>query len=342
MLRKMGYFSASTLAATAFPMEIAGAFEVSPEGDFGISGGSNAGCLRTIFKMGHCAPSVMNTLIGNGGEKYEETIKLVAGLPGGIGNYGAECGGVTSAVMYLGREMGYEETEGNIPKLIVAGREYLKRFKSFNGSIYCRDIQTPDGGIKPCMQAMCCAKKIVSGLDLPFDSSIGDGAREAYALALKNFQRQAFHCSHSVLTDLGDIVPVDDDLLKMSWGFVGGTLLSGNTCGALTAGVLAIGSKVGEIEDSYLRVMNMMAKMMTGGDAMADDVNKFNRAINVGNRLMSWFEEEYKSTTCADVASVDFANRESVGNYINSGGVSRCRNVAKSVAKKVREILVEG
>ena len=84
----------------------------------------------------------------------------------------------------------------------------------------------------------------------------------------------------------------------------------------------------------------MMVKMMTGGDAMADDVNKFNRAINVGNGLMTWFDKEFNGTTCSDVAHVDFADGKSVNNYIRTGGVSRCREVAKSVARKVREIII--
>ncbi len=81
----------------------------------------------------------------------------------------------------------------------------------------------------------------------------------------------------------------------MTYPFVGGFALSGGTCAAASAGVLAIGLATGSIEKSYARVMAMMARMFVGGDAMmmADHVNNFNPAINRGEALMEWFERAY-------------------------------------------------
>ena len=116
-------------------------------------------------------------------------------------------------------------------------------------------------------------------------------------------------------------------------------MLSGETCSALTAGVLAVGAKIGEIEDSYIRVMSMMLKMMTGGDAMADDVNKFNRAINAGNRLAVWFEERFGSTRCGDIIKTDFSSINSVNRYLSSNGMESCRKIVGEVAKRVKKDL---
>ena len=70
----------------------------------------------------------------------------------------------------------------------------------------------------------------------------------------------------------------------------------GGTCGAFIAGVMAIGLEAGEIEDSRLRVIRLLAIMTVGGDAFGDHLNKFNPSMNRGNRLATWFASEFGST----------------------------------------------
>ena len=65
------------------------------------------------------------------------------------------------------------------------------------------------------------------------------------------------------------------------------------TCSALTAGVMALGLALGEIENSHVRVARMLATMAMGGDGMVDGVNKFNRVMNLGHELSEWFEGEF-------------------------------------------------
>jgi hypothetical protein len=107
----------------------------------------------------------------------------------------------------------------------------------------------------------------------------------------------------------------------------------------LTAGVMAIGLRIGEIENSYLRVARMLAIMVSGGYAFSDNLNKFNRSINAGHRLSKWFRKEFGSTQCQAVTQCDFSCQEGVGKYIASDGISRCRNIAKMVAEQVQTIL---
>ena len=64
--------------------------------------------------------------------------------------------------------------------------------------------------------------------------------------------------------------------------FIGGTVLTGMTYSALTAGVMALGAALGEVERSRLRVLRMIDKMAARGDAFADDVNRFNRSAVSG------------------------------------------------------------
>ena len=120
---------------------------------------------------------------------------------------------------------------------------------------------------------------------------------------------------------------------------MGGTLFKGLTCSAFTAGVMAIGTKIGEIENNYLRVTRMLALMVSGGDAFLDGVNKFNRAINTGHRLSKWFRNEFGSTQCQAITQCDFSCQAGVGKYIDGDGVTRCRRITKMVAEQVQKIL---
>jgi hypothetical protein len=147
-----------------------------------------------------------------------------------------------------------------------------------------------------------------------------------------------FHCAHTVFHHLGDTLPVNQELLDATSAFLGGTLFKGLTCGAYTAGVMAIGLKIGEIENSYLRVTRMLALMISGGNAFTDEVNKFNRALNTAHRLSKWFRKEFGSTQCQAITQCDFSCKAGVRKYIDSDGVTRCRGIAKMVAKQVQNI----
>jgi len=63
----------------------------------------------------------------------------------------------------------------------------------------------------------------------------------------------------------------------------------GKTCSAFTAGVMAVGPKTGEIENSIPRVVWMLAIMTFGGNAFDEKINKLNRSMNRGYKLSRWF-----------------------------------------------------
>jgi hypothetical protein len=85
--------------------------------------------------------------------------------------------------------------------------------------------------------------------------------------------------------------------------------------------------------------MVMMGKMMANKDALADDVNKFNRAINAGNRLAVRFEERFGSTRCADIAKTDFSDYDGVKRYVSSNRIESCKEIVRETAKETRKIL---
>ncbi len=58
--------------------------------------------FSNLLRMGHCAPTVMQTLLDVSATEEEWLVRLSAGMPGGIGNTGFECGAVTSPLVMLG------------------------------------------------------------------------------------------------------------------------------------------------------------------------------------------------------------------------------------------------
>lgn len=149
-----------------------------------------------------------------------------------------------------------------------------------------------------------------------------------------------FHCSHTVLKHLGETIPVTQELLDGTSGFIGGTVFKGLTCSAFTAGLMAIGLKLGELENSYLRVIRMLATMIVGGNALADHMNKTNRLMNIGNRMSKWFTKEFGSTLCHEITQCDFSSLGNVHRYIEKGSLNTCKIIAEKVAKQAERIIV--
>jgi hypothetical protein len=169
--------------------------------------------------------------------------------------------------------------------------------------------------------------------------AISGESREAFLLLYSHLSANGFHCAHAVLKHLGDTIPVTQELLDGTSGFIGGTVFKGLTCSAFTAGLMAVGLKLGEIEDSYLRVIRMLATMIVGGNALADHMNKFNRLMNIGNRMSKWFTKEFGSTLCREITQCDFSSLGNVHLYIEKGSVTTCKIIAEKVATQAEKII---
>jgi hypothetical protein len=102
---------------------------------------------------------------------------------------------------------------------------------------------------------------------------------------------------------------------------------------------MVVGLKLGEIKDSYFRVIRMLTIMMIGGNAFADHLNKFNRLMNIGHRMSKWFREEFGSTLCCEVTQCEFSSLGNVQCYIEKGSVTTCKIIAEKVAKQAERII---
>jgi hypothetical protein len=298
--------------------------------------------FSNLLKMGHCAPSVMQTLLDLGNTKEEWLVKMTAGLPGGIGSTGFECGGITSPLIQLGLVHGLSAKHDGLPTVIYAGHDYLQRFCKCNNSLLCQDILGDRRVPLPCIKVARHAPELYRQTDCKGNTeAISGETREAFHLLYSHMSTNGFHCAHAVLKQLGDTIPVTQELLDGTSGYIGGTVFKGLTCSAFTAGLMAVGLKLSEIEDSYLRVTRMLATMILGGNALADHMNKFNRLLNIGNRMSKWFKKEFGSTLCREITQCDFSCLGDIHRYIENGSLSTCKIIAEKVARQAERIIIE-
>lgn len=292
--------------------------------------------LNNIHRMGHCAPSIMQTLLNINDTDDQLLVVLSGGMAGGIAGPDTECGVLTAPLMFLGLNHKSFENPGDNIQLIAIAQSYIAAFNQCNKAAMCGLIR--NGGIQACRKAM------YSFYDL-YSSSISspvifsDEKQKSYLYLLKIFDERKFHCAHNVFNNPDLKITVNGSILDSSLLFNGGIAMLNRTCGALAAGVIAISSVTSKIEDSYARVakMNRMLKRKDN-NAMDEEINNFNRAINLSDELGRWFRSEFGSTSCHDIWGYDFSKFDQAETYISSGCMMQCRYIAGKVAQKVTEM----
>jgi len=290
-----------------------------------------------LLRMGHCAPAVARTALDMGYAGGDWLVRLAAGLPGGIGNTGGECGGVTSPLLLLGlRYAG--RTERGLPVVIDKGHAYCGRFLECHRSLLCSALLGRRRVPLPCLRVVRRAPELLAEA-IASEEAIPPEEREAYRRLWAHLAERDFHCAHAVFRVLGEALPVTPELLAATAGFAGGTLLRGMTCSALAAGVMAMGLRAGEIEGSRARVLRMLVTMVVGGDALDDGLNRFNRSVNRGKALARWFAAEFGSTQCRVITGCAFSSAADVERYVQDGHHARCEEIARRVAEEVRATL---
>ncbi len=304
---------------------------------YGIFNEKKLRTLNNVRRMGHCAPSVMQTLLGINGIRDKNMVLYSGGMAGGIAGPGMECGAMTAPLMFMGFQnnglTGISEKLAAISK----AQSYVKAFTDSNGSCICGRIR--HGGMPECDKAICNFYK-------PFSDALSkpvilpDEAEESYSVLLKTFDNKKFHCSQNVLNSSGINFQVTQQLKDASWLFAGGIAMLNRTCGALAAGVMALSAETAEIENSYSRVAKMNRLLKNGdNEALDDDINNFNRAINLSDQLGIWFRKEFGSTTCFDICGLNFSRIKDAEKFISGGSMDRCNKIAEKVANKIIKMI---
>jgi C_GCAxxG_C_C family probable redox protein len=282
----------------------------------------------------------MQTILDVSSSQEAWPVTLSAGMPGGIGNTGHECGAVTSPLVAMGMQAGLREVDRGLPVLFDRGQALCRSFVARQGTLQCREIRGNDHFPRHCIMPVLRAAELwQDALDGDRSDVIPEATRAGHARLYAHLAGSDFHCAQAVLGNLGYTRAEHPELFDGVSAFMGGTLFMGGTCSAFAAGVMAIGLKDGVIENSRLRVIRLLAIMSVGGDAFDDGLNKFNPSMNRGFRLSRWFASEFGSTQCRKVTGCDFADPSGVSRYIDEDQVSRCRTIGCKVAEQVQALV---
>ena len=155
----------------------------------------------------------------------------------------------------------------------------------------------------------------------------------------KTAREKAYHyevnyhcCSQATMLALQEVLGLEDELtLKATSSVCGGMALSGNTCGALSAGVMIIGMKYGrgDIKEGFTNVMKGMLPAA---------------------KLVKWFEKEFGTVICRDITGfemdVDTLEQamqapEAMLESLDQEQVEKCSQLCGKTAEKVIEIISE-
>jgi len=275
----------------------------------------------------------MQTLLDINNIRNSNLVLYAGAMAGGIAGSNMECGALTAPLMFIGFRDSNLTAISEKLDVISKAQSYINEFTAFNGSSICGTIR--QGGMPACM-------KTIRNFNMPFSKAakspvpMSDEVKESYTLLLKTFDENKFHCAHNVLKNLNGNFTVTQDIIDASWVFIGGISLLNRTCDALTAGVLALSSATARIENSYSRVARMNRLLRhQNNEAMNEETNNFNLAINYSEELGSWFRNEFGSTSCYDIWKLNFSNRNDVETYISGKCNLQCTFIANKVAKKV-------
>jgi hypothetical protein len=263
-------------------------------------------------------------------------------MPGGIGNSGFECGAFTSPLTLMGLHSGLHEMDRGLPVIFDRGFAHCQHFLRCHKTLLCKEIRGKDRFPKHCIRPVCLAPELF--MDTSINNSRGEipvRTRESFCHLYSHLSNKRFHCAQAVFDYLHYKTPEHRELFDAASAFIGGTLFMGMTCSALAAGVMAIGLRSGEIENSPPRVIQMLFRMTFGGNAFDEKINKFNRPMNTGHRMSKWFRQEFGSTQCRAITQCDFSTQAGVNKYIQSDCVTTCREIAKKVAEMVQNMLIE-
>jgi hypothetical protein len=297
-------------------------------------------CFGNLLKMGHCAPTSMKTLLDISSQEQEWLVKLAAGMPGGIANTGKECGAFTSPLVLHGMRDGLRDTDGGLPVLFDKAHAHHQYFLACHKTMNCLEIRGRDRFPLHCIPPVTRSPELFTAVQNDGHThAIPPDQRAAFARLYAHMAENDFHCARAVLTHLGYTPGENPELFDAVSGFIGGTAFLGKTCSAFTAGVMAVGLRAGEIENSIPRVTWLLALMTFGGNAFDEKINKFNRSMNRGYRMSKWFKGEFGSTQCREITQCDFSSDAGVSSYIEGGQVAKCQAIATKVAEQVQSIL---
>ena len=165
---------------------------------------------------------------------------------------------------------------------------------------------------------------------------VSPGAREKIldiiAKSAYNNDRAYEGCTRCVLAALIEHLHLSScegakESLKASTGLAAGVCRMGETCGALTGGIMAIG-------------------LVTGSERL-EDFDAYKRSMENSYKLYNRFKEKYGTTRCFEIQEkvlgrhYDFKKEKDGATWYKDGGLDKCPMVCATAAKLTAEIILD-
>jgi C_GCAxxG_C_C family probable redox protein len=156
-----------------------------------------------------------------------------------------------------------------------------------------------------------------------------DIVKEVGELACK-YEQDFGGCSQAVVGAFKEVLgEISDDVFKASTGFAGGIGLTGNTCGAISGGIIVLSTFLGREFNEF-----------------PDPEGKRFESFRLAKKLVDRCESEYGSTKCEHVMAKIMGRFYDIwterDDFLAAGGHDdKCPVVCENVAKWVAEILIE-
>jgi C_GCAxxG_C_C family probable redox protein len=145
--------------------------------------------VANLLRMGHCAPTVMQTILDISDANKEWLVRLSAGMPGGIGNTGFECGAVTSPLALLGLHYGLREMDQGLPVIFERGYALCRHFLACHKTLQCKQIRKNDRFPRRCIRPVCLSPEL-------FLTAITNNSRDAIPAEIReSYRRYTRICS---------------------------------------------------------------------------------------------------------------------------------------------------
>lgn len=128
-------------------------------------------------------------------------------------------------------------------------------------------------------------------------------------------------CAQVIVQTFLDVFEEDNLPVSMaSSPFAAGLALTGNNCGALIGGLMALGLVYGRKD-----VNEGMPGILAG--------------IRPMRKLVKYFQETYRSPNCREITGTDLADPEKATAYFDAGGLEKCAAMMADVAGFVGDFI---
>jgi C_GCAxxG_C_C family probable redox protein len=127
-------------------------------------------CAQDCLKKGFsCSQSVLSAFMEQFGLDRDTALRISSAFGGGMGGQGEVCGAVAAAFMVIGLKYGSagQHDDKERDKIGRKAGRFMRRFKSCNGSILCRDLLGADIGTSEGLEAAktkCLFENICPGI----------------------------------------------------------------------------------------------------------------------------------------------------------------------------------